>query len=344
MSFETKDVITIQDQNFAISVSRGGALLSLGGNNLTAGDVYDFTATIYVDGIPQNTSARWTVIGNVRYQAQYQAEVDRAIIVPTQMNANPTTFMFAPAIQNKPLINFSIRADMRVISGPYAGLSGQETKDFVLVTSTTVEIEGDPSTGEISVYKADDNNWYISFGNPLYVPGVQANFILPEAYTDGSFGLIQLMNSLRRYKNTTTGVQHDVINTNGRYWLDAGQPREVIYTQAGADKGDIKVSALFKDSPRMQCPADTKAYNECYLSETYNIYPMFQPKDGQWVPVQAVAQWSWSATANWDKEQWVLTGYARIKPRWIGTFSFPLWDRAWPPAGAAADVMVIAIR
>ncbi|WP_437936877.1 hypothetical protein [Sorangium sp. So ce341] len=327
-----------KDCKFRVAVLARGKISALQDedSDLVAGTAYTFTATIYVDGVPQPTSANWTIIGNVHCQKSYDAQVNVAVVGPASMLTNPTDFMFSPALPNQPIINFSIMANMQVTQGAYAGLTGQKTKSYNLRVRTGVGFDGPPRTGNVVIYKTDANNWYMSLGDPVE-EGVYASIKLPAAPGEGKFGLIQLVSSLRYYKNTATGDVQCILNTNGMYFLDAGSPPQVIYASEPADEG-FPVNVVFKDSPRMQCPSnpgkDPGKFDQCYVTETFRIYPMFQPDGGAWVPVSYVVQWGWLACALWNENQgeWGL-GTCMIKgPRFMDTiFEFPLWSKFASP-------------
>jgi hypothetical protein len=76
------------------------------------------------------------------------------------------------------------------------------------------------------------------------------------------------------------------------------------------------------DSPNSQ---DLSPYTSVSFSEVFEMWLMFKPSGGQWVPLQAVA-WSWSGAGYFDGSIWQLTdGSSTLNPTGINITTFPVW-------------------
>jgi hypothetical protein len=88
-----------------------------------------------------------------------------------------------------------------------------------------------------------------------------------------------------------------------------------------------------EDSPGLPLPA---GYVRGEAANTFEMWMMFEPPGGQWVPLRAVI-WSWSGTATNGPDGWAVeSGTNTIDPRDFETEDYPFWKsdiryRQWVP-------------
>jgi hypothetical protein len=87
------------------------------------------------------------------------------------------------------------------------------------------------------------------------------------------------------------------------------------------------------DSPQSRNLADKIAVN---YSDTFDMWLMYQPNGGKWVPLQKVT-WHWDGVGNWNGTNWVMTSHTDPgNPSGSDTTVHPTWtgnndDLTWQP-------------
>lgn len=70
-------------------------------------------------------------------------------------------------------------------------------------------------------------------------------------------------------------------------------------------------------------------------SDSFDMYLMFQPNGGKWVPLQKVS-WHWDGAGNWNGTNWVMTSHhdpgspsgsdTTTHPTWVENFTELQWQ------------------
>lgn len=80
-----------------------------------------------------------------------------------------------------------------------------------------------------------------------------------------------------------------------------------------------------EDSPAQEADPSSE-FQSISDSDSFTMWLMFQPIDGQWVPLRKV-NWSWSATAALSGTNWVLTNATNTaNPLDIDSTDYPQWS------------------
>jgi hypothetical protein len=71
-------------------------------------------------------------------------------------------------------------------------------------------------------------------------------------------------------------------------------------------------------------------------SDSFDMYLMYQPNGGKWVPLQKVS-WHWDGAGSWNGTNWVMTSHhdpgsplgsdKTTHPTWTGNYT----DLQWQP-------------
>lgn len=204
------------------------------------------------------------------------------------------------------------------VSASFAGqiMTGQawfnvvKPTGFVLATTGTIAVDtnfsGTAPEGNFV------NAFALHYGNPDGVPGITfSNTIAVPNGFSGSFEWVQVINYVGAGVENSNGVwinSHTIpLVTNV---LDSTYPYD---TTNEADDSPAQIADQYSDL------GITEAFNA-------NMWLMFQPTNGQVVPLKVV-NWYMSATAARSGTNWMLTSTNNnVNPSFQDTTTFPIWS------------------
>ena len=157
--------------------------------------------------------------------------------------------------------------------------------------------------------------------------GVTNFSVPPEFAGNTNINWFQVATSQLRREQARSGTWYRKQGTN---LCDGGVAFGTTFPY-GFDLGFVY--PITTDSPMSTNLANFIGVN---FSDTYDMYLMYQPNGGKWVPLQKVT-WHWDGAGSWNGTNWVLISHTDPgSPLGSDTTSHPKWtgntgDLQWQP-------------
>jgi hypothetical protein len=185
-------------------------------------------------------------------------------------------------------------------------VTGQATfkvvKPMVSVTTHTASVNADNFIGLLGFYDDSTYGPGITFSNAITIP---SGF-------SGSNEWVQIVLNPYRAQQDTNNVWWVYTENGAAPYLDTSYP----YTNVAAN-----VAADTPSSPLLN------GYREIAITNSFEMWLMFKPTGGQWVPLRTVS-WNFSGTATNSGTSWFLTSgnWSTNPPDADAGTTYPQWN------------------
>ena len=161
-------------------------------------------------------------------------------------------------------------------------------------------------------------------GDVLNIPGMLFNVtnlsfpFPPQLAGNTNIAWFQLATYQNRQEEASSGQWYQKLGTNvcdggvGSFGLFYPYPFDLSF-----------VYPIATDSPKS---TNLVSYVGINFSDSFDMYLMYQPIGGQWVPLQKVS-WHWDGAGSWNGTNWILTSYHNPgSPLGSNITTHPTWN------------------
>ena len=277
------------------------------------GEAWTLTSTIYVNDVPQPTAAQNQFLSAQALNWEsyiIAAGGSSSSLLPTVLNSNPMHFFVVQSSDNGQQLTFQILSTMEVSSGPYVGTTGEDTLTFVLDPTNSCHLVN-PIAASTDIELRGQRYWLSSGSVSKNVPGITWTDNL-TFNTNGTFGIIQIVQGSLSYGNSVTGQVQHIVQLNNS--LDCPTAGQFFYPQTeSVAVANVPFQLKFQDTPALICPEDPGTgqgqFDNVDAELNFRAYPVFQMAQGpgNYFPLtHAPITWSWSAVADFVDGRWEI--------------------------------------
>jgi hypothetical protein len=297
-----------------------GTNLSAQTNTVIVGQQMNFTCQLSITNqfVTNFTlgNFQWTVPGNTF--SDYVATAESSILYTNfPANNSNVVFYWADGASNR-MVQCSATVNGKTVIGQ-ATFNVVKPTAQIITTGGTVALDSYQSA--IRLHCGD------ILGNVGMLFNV-TNFSVPSQFAGNTnINWFQVATSQNRQEHTNSGTWYQKQGTN---LCDGGVSFGTTFPY-GFDESFLY--PITTDTPQSDNLANYIGVN---YSDSFDMYLMYQPNGGKWVPLQKVS-WHWDGAGSWNGTNWVLTSYSNPgNPIGANTSTHPTWngntgDLQWQP-------------
>lgn len=304
-SSETKDIdknsTYVQTAQLQIFDANTGTNLTLQTNTVIVGQQMNLQCQLNFTVPPSwvFTNFQWTVPGFAISSFVVAADSSSAVVVTNfPLNNSNVVFYWVDGASNR-TVQCSATVNGKTVTG-------QATFNVLRPTATVTT-----QTGSVA---ADNFLGELVFENTnTFAPGIifSSTMTIPSGFS-GTNEWVQVdSNPVRKYQSTNSTWWVYTENGTGPY-LDTTYPYQTFFA-----------ANMPADNPNLPF----QNHSQVVASDSMEMWLMFKPTGGQWVPLRAV-NWSWSGSATNNTGTWTLESGSThsVNPSSFDTTTYPQWN------------------
>jgi hypothetical protein len=291
-----------------LDANNGNANLSSQTNTVIVGQQMNLTCQLsvtnsYMTSFPLS-NFQWTVPGYAISNYVVAADTSSAMVITNFPTSNTNvTFYWVDGASNR-IVQCSATVNGKTITGQ-AAFNVLRPTDTVQAKSGIVTIDG--------IYGEPTLRFGVNIAG-LTGMGFSNSITMPNGYTGNT--------NIQWVQEGISFLETEETNDGSGIWYSTGQPTNNVLDTFYPYPPDSASTA--SDSPHSR---GLNNYIAVTCSGHFNMWLMFKPDGGQWVPLRSV-NWSWSGTGTNDFGLWVLSSHTNsINPSDINTSTYPVWTQ-----------------
>ncbi|HEY5298051.1 MAG TPA: hypothetical protein VIK59_08995 [Verrucomicrobiae bacterium] len=302
----TQFSVQAQEVTLHILDANNGTDLTAQTNTVIVGQQMNLFCQLSITNFPL-ANFQWTVQGTTF--SNYVADSSTGIL-NTNFSLTQSNALFCWSDSGLKLMNISATVNGKTVTGQ-AWFNVVRPMAQIVTTSGTVGLDTITFPGAPVLHYGDPGVGFVPgmlFSNTVTMPSGNYN----SGNTNYSIQWVQMGISFDGQVETNDG---------SGAWYEA-QAANMLDTSYPYGFDTYLPYPCTEDSPHSQ---GLSPYIAASFSETFEMWLMFKPVGGQWVPLQGVA-WSWSGSGSLDGPAWQLTDSANtVNPVGVNTTTFPTW-------------------